>query len=459
MSHVERMPLPKNVRYPLWRQAVSLAVLSRCCVLTLTALSFNVFASYDRSLALEQAVVATEGSFVDKTLFNLFAGLGTWDGVFFRRIAAFGYEHEQFLAFFPLYPSVVRLVSWPLSFALHTHMAILAAAVLVSNLCFIASVAAFYALSVQTVGSAKTAWIATVLYVWNPSAVFMSAAYSESIFALFCFLGLLALQRHKDWVAALCFALCAAARSNGIVFAGMFVVKELLLLRRVSRLLRLCGLLALVASPSLLFQYVSYQRICSQPNPDQALCGQSLPNPYFYIQAKYWNIGLFNYFAMSQVPNFVLALPMFLWSCWSVRFACMNRLPRSLHAILVHAADSPLAGLVAVQVWFTVIAFSVMHVQVVTRFLCCSSPLLYWAVAWYLESEAETKAATKAAATATNNTSKNITNKSNSSNSRITTKDDGSCSFIPNPPLQIFRMCVVFFCLGCILFPCFYPWT
>lgn len=47
----------------------------------------------------------------------------------------------------------------------------------------------------QMVGSTKAAWYATVLYAWNPAAIFMSAAYSESTYALFSFLGILAIHR------------------------------------------------------------------------------------------------------------------------------------------------------------------------------------------------------------------------------------------------------------------------
>ena len=34
-----------------------------------------------------------------------------WDSMFFGRIVQAGYEHEQFYAFFPLYPALVRVLS------------------------------------------------------------------------------------------------------------------------------------------------------------------------------------------------------------------------------------------------------------------------------------------------------------------------------------------------------------
>lgn len=36
------------------------------------------------------------------------ASLMVWDSMFFGRIAQEGYEYEQFYAFFPLFPIVVR---------------------------------------------------------------------------------------------------------------------------------------------------------------------------------------------------------------------------------------------------------------------------------------------------------------------------------------------------------------
>jgi Mannosyltransferase (PIG-V) len=38
--------------------------------------------------------------------------LAVWDSVFFVRIAQCGYEYEQFHAFFPLLPTVLRLLSF-----------------------------------------------------------------------------------------------------------------------------------------------------------------------------------------------------------------------------------------------------------------------------------------------------------------------------------------------------------
>ena len=39
------------------------------------------------------------------------ASLMVWDSMFFGRIAMAGYEYEQFYAFFPLYPVLIRLAS------------------------------------------------------------------------------------------------------------------------------------------------------------------------------------------------------------------------------------------------------------------------------------------------------------------------------------------------------------
>ena len=39
------------------------------------------------------------------------ASLMVWDSMFLGRIASAGYEYEQFYAFFPLYPLLVRLAS------------------------------------------------------------------------------------------------------------------------------------------------------------------------------------------------------------------------------------------------------------------------------------------------------------------------------------------------------------
>ena len=69
----------------------------------------------------------------------------------------------------------------------------------------------------------------------------------------------------------------------------------------------------LLVTPYILYQYYVQSMLCNQsPNnklPSE-LCNSAVPlGIYNYIQNKYWNVGLFNYYTIKQIPNFILAGP------------------------------------------------------------------------------------------------------------------------------------------------------
>ena len=43
-------------------------------------------------------------------------------------------------------------------------------------------------------------------------------------------------------------------------------------------------------------------------------CLKPLPHVYNYIQGRYWDVGLFKYYNLKQLPNFGLAAPMVTYS-------------------------------------------------------------------------------------------------------------------------------------------------
>jgi len=121
------------------------------------------------------------------------------------------------------------------------------------------------------------------------------------------------------------------------------------------------------------------------------------PTFYTFIQATYWNQGLFNYWTLQQLPNFILALPTLLLSMiavvllWTQRrqhavtsrratqrrqHAVTSRRAR-VSAILLHSLFetewAPHCFLLTLQ---CVMAVCASHVQTVTRFVA-SSPALY----------------------------------------------------------------------------------
>lgn len=71
-------------------------------------------------------------------------------------------------------------------------------------------------LSRQILQDAQLAAAAALLYCFNPASMFFSAVYTESLYAMFSFAGLLSLQISQPWSASMLFSLSSATRSNGV---------------------------------------------------------------------------------------------------------------------------------------------------------------------------------------------------------------------------------------------------
>uniref|UniRef100_A0A8C3KYC4 GPI mannosyltransferase 2 n=1 Tax=Chrysolophus pictus TaxID=9089 RepID=A0A8C3KYC4_CHRPC len=268
----------------------------------------------------------------------------------------------------------------------------------------------------------------------------MAAAYSESMFAFLAFSAMWQLEKGQSWLSVLLFSLATGVRANGLVNAGFFLysrsksfalqlqvgsgsVRKLSLLRRqllsvASSMLLTCAGICL---PFALFQYYAYMRFCSPglelavPEPLRQLaldkgyrlvsphgvkppwCSQRFPVVYSYIQDVYWNVGFLRYFELRQVPNFLLALPVSLlgsWAAWTFIVANPRHcLTLGLERRKKKREGKPRAGFCCPAVFvyvvhataLLVLGFFCMHVQVLTRFLGSSSPVLYWFSAHLLQ--------------------------------------------------------------------------
>ena len=257
-------------------------------------------------------------------------GLSKWDAVYFLDIARNGYQYEQNMAFFPLFPLSVHtfgLILTPLKLLLNLsdRSRLLLSAMFVNTVAFTIAAVGLYKLTQTIFHSSKLAQRVVVLFCFNPASVFFSAAYSESIFAMTQFWGMLFLERDRHLISALIFALGTTARSNGLIscgFIGYKCLQEIIPLYRLFMLkgerirpktvvlksLKVACLLFIIILPFLLFQYYSYRLFCKNPQLSP-WCDHYLPIPYSYIQKHYWNVGFLKYYELKQLPNFVLASP------------------------------------------------------------------------------------------------------------------------------------------------------
>ena len=271
-----------------------------------------------------------------------FGGLDNWDSEYFIFIAQHGYRKiEQTMAFFPLYPLLMHALSntlfYPLTLFMHYRSVVLISGVTVNFVTFPLAAVTLYLLTHELTRDRRLSFLASALFCINPASVFMTAVYSESLFVLFTFLGLLFLEKSYGWSAAVSFAMAAATRSNGILLCGFLAFKWLLNLsdayKRSESIYRYLAFVvqtfmvcvlqcATVLLPFAAYQYYAYTLYCpasfanslSHPPPVQWCDWDSILPPlhYSHVQSYYWNVGFLRYFQLKQIPNFLLATPMIL---------------------------------------------------------------------------------------------------------------------------------------------------
>ena len=172
-----------------------------------------------------------------------------WDGAHFLHIAHHGYTFETNLAFFPLYPLLVRTLAIGLHW-LQEDYAIISfvtslklSAVFLSNAFFILATEALYDLSRKVLKDEYLAYKAALFFAINPANIFFAAPYSESLNALLTFftlykiskqfsaVGSEILQCHMSrllfQVTCITIAMASATRANSILNCGHVVYNSL----------------------------------------------------------------------------------------------------------------------------------------------------------------------------------------------------------------------------------------
>lgn len=141
--------------------------------------------------------------------------LTSWDGWYYLGIVRDGYQGEPVsgayanVAFPPLYPAVVRALSWPIPGSEGI------VAILVSNVAFIAALMLLVRLGTPYLGRRKATLAAGLLIIYPFASVF-TMAYTESLFLLLMVAAFLAAERgHRAWT-GVCFALAVLCRIQGI---------------------------------------------------------------------------------------------------------------------------------------------------------------------------------------------------------------------------------------------------
>ena len=297
---------------------------------------------------------------VDKYVEILLGGFLRWDGIYFLHIAEFGYTYENTLAFFPLYPLLIRALSnsllLPLQYCMNYTNVLLVTAVLVNIISFVQTAKCLCNLTFTLFGSEQLALKVVQIFCLNPASVFFSAPYSEVTYSLFAFNGMLQVERNRLGLAAWYFALSGATRSNGLLNVAFIWHRQLrnfistlslstekdkyiswrqLIHSGMKTLLLSVCYAAVVITPFMAYQYYASKLFCNPfasyrdlpvhvlnygntnhyKMPHTGLsswCQDVIPLSYSYVQKQHWGLGLLAYYQLKQVPNFLLALPVII---------------------------------------------------------------------------------------------------------------------------------------------------
>lgn len=338
---------------------LSIAVFSRLtCIILCTF--FNIIIPDDDNSA---RLLITDGS-EDRWFSEIALALNRWDSLHFYYISKFGYTFEHQAAFFPTFPLLMHTIRYTLGFSDAATMLISA---LLSNAFFVLSAFCLYYFAAELTRNEfyvngnirdpvaaelycrRRALISCVFFCIPAASVFFSAAYTESLFGCLSFFAAALLERSASpsrymrvkfvqrWLATVVLAFAATVRSNGILMLAplFFVTLRISPLptrnfraidrtgqRRVSifrfllhwanAFVQAC----VVLLPGVVIMAYHYSTFCTSATNDilPAWCLHTIPNVYGYVQTKYWNVGLFMYWALKEIPNFCLALPVVMLS-------------------------------------------------------------------------------------------------------------------------------------------------
>ena len=199
----------------LWKQVLELFFGSRALLL-LTAW----FASYFQGNEIYQRYL-DQGYFLSpKWLIDIFC---RWDSEWQLSIVKWGYVASEDpgggysnLAFFPLYPYIIKALTFLLPQRFQTESVYLLAGLAISNLCLLAAMYGIGKLAGKLFPG-RTAYLTLILMFSLPCAFYFSSFYAESLFLCLIVYTLILAEDGKWLPSAVCAAGAALCRPHGVL--------------------------------------------------------------------------------------------------------------------------------------------------------------------------------------------------------------------------------------------------
>lgn len=198
-------------------------------------------------------------------------------------------------------------------------------------------------------------------------------------------------------------------RSNGILSILVYVEPGLVLLTellagplRLPAFFKLVGVgiagaltLAGFAFPQLL----AYLKYC-QSDVRRPWCDNIPPSIYTFVQQRYWNVGFLKYWTLSNLPLFLIALPMLsLLSLTALTCLSVRQMPAKYQSssssrsneLVTRQSPSPIAfrQMALPQLALAILALTNFHVQIINR-ISSGYPLWYIVLAIAITTTEET---------------------------------------------------------------------
>ncbi|XP_055541785.1 GPI mannosyltransferase 2 [Wyeomyia smithii] len=424
--------VPSNKR-ALYISIAFLALLSRLVVIVIQVISNHFIPDHDADVFVAPRDPAERAGRLDGVVNGLFGGLLRWDAQYFLHIAEHGYSYENTLAFFPLFPLIVKTITMALggSSTMLTYRELSLVLAVISNIVFFVLAAkALYKLSNMVLGNKKKSELAVILFCINPASVFFTAPYTESLFAWLSFTVMVqCIDDINSVLITVPLSLSLLCRSNGILNIGYllyFNMRRILAQKSFHNIIcivsKLFSILMIIIFHYGIAQVYNYYLFCfeqkftfpayvkdyavahnlvlagNKTNESSPWCSNYLPLSYSYVQHHYWNVGFMKYYELKQLPNFLLALPViyliisnaykYVQENWDYcsrlgLFQATNR-KQVKH---MKNYDRLAFVFIAHGIFLTLFSVFFVHVQVTTRMVASSSPLLYWFAADYFTSD------------------------------------------------------------------------
>lgn len=202
------VPVPRprlGIRLDGWRYPVAVGALSR------------VF-----SMAVLAAIGLARREDGQSAVAAMLAPFGKWDGIWYQRIADYGYDptvaHGNGVAFSPFYPLLVRVVGNAFAWSY------LVAGIVVSTAAFMVAIVLLHRLIARRMDE-RVARTAVWLTAFFPVSYLFSSVYTESVFLLATVLTFVLLERGWSLAASFAGSVAVLARPTGILLVPALALR------------------------------------------------------------------------------------------------------------------------------------------------------------------------------------------------------------------------------------------